>query len=245
MEHAALDELWLEFTEGTLPALEARALAAHLESCGSCAARYQRLVAAHRASVQAGRVARQDRLSTPIPPAVHDRVLAAARTAAIRGGPRWRVWMVSGLAAMATAAAAVLLLRVEVARNREARLMSDTLALVGSPPGARGPDDELAAAARAAAERWTRGELRVRGSTVRCPGGDLLVTGLVGGEGEPIVVSMSLHDRTDVFAYGEDGRQVGSLRLVGGIRSEFLLPPLTRGEARALLDGTGCSAMVR
>jgi anti-sigma factor RsiW len=241
VDHVAVEEQWLELAEGRLSPLEAQALRAHLETCAACAARYRQLDAAREASVIAGRAAREERGTPALPRAMRERVFAVARAAAGHPEPRRRGWTIPGVIALTAAAAVVLYLRAGAPRRGDERFMGEVLALVASPVAARGPEDELSDAARTAAERWAHGGLHLRGSTKECPGGTVVrVAGLVDRVGEPVLVAIRAGDRTDVHVFREDGQEAGSARLAGTARAEFLLPPLARAEARALLGSPRC-----
>jgi len=240
VEHAALEELWLDYADGALPGPEARALRVHLEECAPCAARYRRLAAAHRASLRAGRAALEGE-PTPVPAAIEERVFSAAREAPARLRPRRRTAVLyPGLATLALAASALLVIRLGAARRAEEDLLRETVSLVAPPEGVRGPEDALSRAARGAMSRWRGGELRERAASVNCPGGVLRAAGLVDGRGDPLLLVIREGEHSDLYAYGEDGRPAGSARLVARSRSQFLLPPRSQAEARALLAAPQC-----
>jgi anti-sigma factor RsiW len=239
MDHPAIDELWLDLAEGTLPEPEAHAVRAHLESCPACSARYERLARAHELSVQAARMVRAQG-TPPVPDAVARRVLAASREAAGASRARRGAWALPAFAAVAAAAALIVALRVGGARTRQAELMRGTLALLATPGSLRGPGEPLAAAAEDAAERWRGGALTLRVSTVRCPGGEVRVLALADHRGAPVLVAIREGDRTDLYLYGDDGSETGSARFRGSSRTAFLLPPRPRPDAQAFLDAPSC-----
>jgi hypothetical protein len=241
MDHPAIDELWLDLAEGTLPEAEALAVRSHLAACPACAARYQRLARAHELSARAGRAIRATAEPQPVPNAVARRVLDAARAADGAPPARRRPWALPAFAAVAAAAALVVALRIGGTRTRDAELMRGTLALLASPSGIRGPEDPLAAAAQDAAQRWRRGELHLQAREARCPGGELRVSALADGHGQPVLIAIRERDRTDVHLYRADGVEAASARLAGPARLEFLLPPLPRAKAQSLLEAPSCS----
>jgi len=240
VEHAAAEELWLDYAEGALAERDLQALRAHLEECDRCARHLERLVAAHRASGAAGRALREGGVLAPVPAAIEERVLSAARAASARAAPPRRPWLYPGIAALAVAASVLLVFRVEAPRRAEEAQLREALSLVAAPGEVRGPEDSLTAAAQDAQDRWRTGQLRLRSATASCPDGSVLAAGLVDAKGDPILVVIRRRQHTDVYAYREDGRAAGSARLVVGGRSQFLLPPRSRAEARAFLAAPGC-----
>jgi hypothetical protein len=243
MDHPRLEETWLDLAEGTLPSTEAEALRAHLAACAKCGDRFQRLEAAHRLSLEAGR--RLAAAPAPaVPPALAERVLGAARRAAPPPSRPARAWWLAG--GLAVAAAAVLF----VAVNRGDRGASDDSAfataaldlLAGPAGGVRAGREAAAVRARAVTDGIGGGRLRVRASRLRCPGGDQAIAAVLGPGGAVAALLRQAGDRTDVWLWADDGAAAGAVRLVGGEPSEFVLPPISQAEAWAALDAPRCAS---